>query len=192
MSSEDQKSEVGNRQIILAVTGGIACYKSADLCSKLVQSGARVDVCMTEAARKFVTPLTFEALSGNAVRTDLWEQTDPGDTQHIGLTENADLLLIAPATMHMLCKCAAGLCDDIVSLLVAASACPVMWCPSMNTRMWDNPATQNAVDHLRDRGHLFTGPEAGWLACRNTGKGRMSEVETIVEAVETNTTTRRA
>ncbi|MEM8872968.1 MAG: flavoprotein [Planctomycetota bacterium] len=178
-------SSLCDRRIILGVGGGIACYKSADLCSKLVQAGVRVDVCMTEAATKFVTPLTFEALSGNAVRTNLWTQTNPGDTQHIGLTEQADLLLIAPATMHLLCKAAAGLCDDIVSLLVAASACPVMWCPSMNTRMWDNPATQNAVEQLRQRGHHFVGPEDGWLACRNVGKGRMSEVSAIVEAAIT-------
>lgn len=172
------------RHVLLGVGGGIACYKAADLCSKLVQRGAKVDVCMTDAATKFVTPLTFQTLSARPVRTDLWEQVDPADTQHIGLTEQADLLLIAPATMHLLCKAAAGLCDDLISILVAASACPVMWAPSMNTRMWENPATQAAVATLKERGHRFVGPESGWLACRNVGSGRLADVATILAAVE--------
>ncbi len=139
---------------------------------------------MTDAATKFVAPLTFQALSGRAVRTDLWQQIDPADTQHIGLTERAGLLLIAPATQHLLCKTAAGLCDDVVSLLVAAAACPVLWAPSMNTRMWHNPATQQAVAQLKSRGHHFIGPVDGWLACRNTGPGRLADPSNILATAD--------
>src|SRR5690606_26368596 len=144
-------------EIVVGVGGGIACYKVCDLVSKLAQAGAGVTVAMTGAARKFVTPLTFEALSGRPVHTDIWQGVDPTDTQHIGLTEKADLLLVAPATMHLLAKCANGFCDDIVSLLVAAAppSCPILFAPSMNSRMWENPATQENVEKLKARGHRF-------------------------------------
>ena len=171
-----------HRHIVVGVGGGIACYKVCEVVSRLAQGGHAVDVCMTAAAAKFVTPLTFQTLSGRAVRTDVWDQVDPADTQHVGLTERADLLLVAPATMHLLCKAAAGLCDDIVSLLVAAAACPVLWAPSMNSRMWQNPATQAAVEQLKRRGHRFVGPTEGWLACRTTGPGRLAEPADILAA----------
>src|SRR5687768_3073691 len=137
------------REIIVGVCGGIAAYKIADVVSKLVQLGAGVTVCMTREAQKFVAPLTFEALSGRKVRTSPFELADPGDTQHIGLTERADLMLVAPATAHTLAKIAHGLCDDIVSLLVAASACPVVFAPAMNHRMWDHPIAQENVAKLQ-------------------------------------------
>ena len=171
------------RHVIVGVGGGIACYKVCDVVSKLVQQGCRVTVAMTPAAQKFVTPLTFEALSGQPVHTDIWQGIDPTDTQHISLTESADLLLIAPATQHLLCKIAAGLCDDLVSLLAAASACPIMFAPSMNSRMWENPATVEAVEKLKARGHAFVGPTSGWLACRNVGSGRLAEPAEILEAI---------
>lgn len=179
-------SPLNGREIVVGAGGGIACYKVCEVVSKLVQAGAGVTVAMTPAAQKFVTPLTFEALSGRPVHTDIWQGIDPTDTQHIGLTEKADLLLIAPATMHLLAKCAAGLCDDIVSLLVAAAppTCPILFAPSMNSRMWENPATQENVEKLKTRGHGFVGPTSGWLACRNVGSGRLAEVGEILEAVE--------
>ena len=173
------------RHVIVGVGGGIACYKVCDVVSKLVQQGCRVTVAMTPAAQKFVTPLTFEALSGQPVHTDIWQGIDPTDTQHIGLTDEADLLLVAPATQHLLCKIAAGLCDDLVSLLAAASACPILFAPTMNSRMWENPATQEAVEKLKARGFAFVGPTSGWLACRNVGPGRLAEAGEIVEAVRT-------
>lgn len=174
---------LSGRHVVVGVGGGIACYKVCEVVSKLVQQDCRVTVAMTAAAQKFVTPLTFEALSGRPVHTDIWQGIDPTDTQHIGLTEEADLLLIAPATQHLLCKIAAGLCDDLVSLLAAASACPILFAPSMNTRMWENPATKEAVEKLKFRGHGFVGPTSGWLACRNVGPGRLAEAGEIVEAV---------
>lgn len=171
------------REIIVGVTGGIAAYKVADVVSKLVQLGAGVSVVMTAEAQNFVTPLTFEALSGRKVRTSIFEQADPGDTQHIGLTERADLMLVAPATATSLAKVAGGLCDDLVSLMVNAAACPVVFAPSMNDRMWANPITQENVAKLMKLGYRFIGPEAGWLACRNMGAGRLSEPQKILDEV---------
>ena len=174
-------SELAGKEIVVGVGGGIACYKVCDVVSKLAQAGCGVTVAMTDAAQKFVTPLTFEALTQRPVHTGIWNQVDAADTQHIKLTEKADLLLVAPATMHLLCKCAAGLCDDVVSLLVAASACPVLMAPSMNDRMWANPATQEAVEKLKARGVSFVGPDSGWLACRNQGAGRLADTHNILD-----------
>jgi phosphopantothenoylcysteine decarboxylase/phosphopantothenate--cysteine ligase len=171
------------KELIIAVCGGIAAYKAADLVSKLVQAGAGVTVAMTGSAQKFVAPLTFQALSGRPVHTSTWELQDSSDPQHISLTERADLLLVAPATMDILAKVAHGLCDDLVSLMIAAAACPVVFAPAMNNRMWDNPINQENVAKLKKHGYQFIGPDPGWLACRNVGLGRMSETPEIVEKV---------
>jgi phosphopantothenoylcysteine decarboxylase/phosphopantothenate--cysteine ligase len=173
------------REIIVAVCGGIAAYKVADLVSKLVQSGAGVSVVMTDAAQKFVTPLTFQALSARPVRTSTWELQDSSDPQHISLTERADLLLVAPATADMIAKVAHGLCDDLVSVMIAAAACPVVFAPAMNNRMWENPIAQENVAKLKTHGYQFIGPEAGWLACRNVGAGRMTEPAEILQRIST-------
>ena len=170
-------------EIIVGVCGGIACYKTADVVSKLVQAGAGVTVVMTDEAQKFVAPLTFEALSGRPVRTGTFNLVDSSDPQHISLTEKSDLLLVAPATSNMLAKIACGLTDDLLSLMICASACPVVLAPSMNHRMWDNPVTQENVTKLKKLGYQFIGPESGWLACRNVGAGRMTEPAEIVEQV---------
>jgi phosphopantothenoylcysteine decarboxylase/phosphopantothenate--cysteine ligase len=169
------------REVIVAVCGGIAAYKVADVVSKLVQFGAGVTVVMTADATKFVTPLTYEALSGRPVRTSTFDLVETSDPQHIGLTERADLMLVAPATANILAKVAHGLCDDLVSLMVNASACPVVFAPAMNNRMWDNPITRENVAKLHAIGYRMIGPEPGWLACRNVGVGRMSEPATIVD-----------
>jgi phosphopantothenoylcysteine decarboxylase/phosphopantothenate--cysteine ligase len=171
------------REIIVAVCGGIAAYKVADLVSKLVQMSAGVTVCMTAEAQKFITPLTFEALSGRKVRTDTFELVETSDPQHIGLTERADLMLVAPATGNLLAKVANGLCDDLVSLMISAAACPVVFAPAMNNRMWEHPAAKENVAKLTQWGYRFIGPEAGWLACRNVGVGRMQEPAKILEEV---------
>ena len=173
------------REVVVAVCGGIAAYKVADAVSKLVQLGAGVTVCMTAEAQQFVTPLTFEALSGRKVRTGTFDLADSSDPQHIGLTERADLMLVAPATNNVIAKVAHGLCDDLVSLMVCAAACPVVFAPAMNNRMWDNPIAQENVAKLQRLGYRFIGPEAGWLACRNVGAGRLSEAQKIVEEVST-------
>ena len=176
-------AKLKGREIIVAVCGGIAAYKVADVVSKLVQLGAGVTVAMTREAQKFVGPLTFEALSGRKVRTDTFDLADPGDAQHIGLTERADLMLVAPATANIIAKVAHGLCDDLVSLMISASACPVVFAPAMNHRMWDHPIANGNVAKLASIGYRFIGPESGWLACRNVGAGRLSEPAKIVEEV---------
>lgn len=174
---------LAGREIIVGVCGGIACYKVADVVSKLAQMGAGVTVVMTREAQNFVTPLTFEALCARPVRTDPFDLIDTGDPQHIRLTEEADLMLVAPATGNTLAKVAAGLCDDLVSLMISAAACPVIFAPAMNNRMWDNPITQQNVARLTQVGYQFIGPEAGWLACRNVGLGRMTEPPAIIAEI---------
>src|SRR5215207_5886653 len=143
------------REIIVAVCGGIAAYKVADVVSKLVQLGAGVTVVMTAEAQRFVTPLTFEALSGRPVRTSTFDLVETSDPQHIGLTERADLMLVAPATANMIAKVSHGLCEDLVSLMVCAAACPVVFAPAMNNRMWDHPIAQENVAKLRSVGYTF-------------------------------------
>ncbi|HWB53135.1 MAG TPA: flavoprotein [Tepidisphaeraceae bacterium] len=185
MAKKSEELRLKGRNIVVGVCAGIAAYKSADLVSKLVQMGAGVTVCMTPDASRFVQPLTFQALSGRPVRTEIFDLTDSSDPQHIALTEQADLLVIAPATAHTIAKIAHGFCDDIVSLLASASACPVLLAPAMNNRMWENPATQENVRRLKaNKNYHWVGPEEGWLACRNVGPGRMSEPGRIIEVVE--------
>ena len=178
----DQK-QLHGKELIVAVCGGIAAYKVADVVSSLVQLGAGVTVCMTAEAQKFITPLTFEALSGRPVHTDTFSLIESSDPQHIALTERADLMLVAPATSNVIAKVAHGLCDDLVSLMICAAACPVVFAPSMNHRMWDHPVAQENVAKLRGFGYRFIGPESGWLACRNVGVGRLSEPKAIVDEV---------
>src|SRR3989440_4865982 len=146
---EPVAQKLKSREIIVAVCGGIAAYKVADVVSKLVQAGAGVSVVMTPEATKFITPLTFEALSGRKVRTNTFDLVDTSDPQHIALTERADLMLVAPATMNILAKVTHGLCDDLVSLMIAAAACPVVFAPSMNNRMWENPINQENIAKLK-------------------------------------------
>ena len=176
---------LNGREVVIGVCGGIAAYKVADVVSKLVQLGAGVTVCMTAEAQKFITPLTFEALSGRKVRTGTFDLVDTSDPQHIGLTERADLMLVAPATGNIIAKVAHGLCDDLVSLMVCAAACPVVFAPAMNNRMWDHPVARENVAKLTGLGYRFIGPEAGWLACRNVGPGRLTEPQSIVDELTT-------
>ncbi len=174
---------LSDKEIIVAVCGGIAAYKVADVVSKLVQAGAGVTVVMTAEAQKFITPLTFEALSGRPVRTSTFDLVETSDPQHIGLTERADLMLVAPATNNIIAKVAHGLCDDLVSLMICAAACPVVFAPAMNNRMWEHPIAKENVAKLRGIGYGFIGPDDGWLACRNVGPGRLSEPANIVAEV---------
>lgn len=171
------------RRLIVGVCGGIAAYKACEVVSQLAQRGAQIHVVMTDAATKFVTPLTFESLSGNKVATSTWNLSDSADPQHIKLTEKADLMLVVPATANLLAKVSHGLTDDLLSLMINASACPVVFAPSMNSRMWDHPACLENVEKLKRWGYTFIGPEAGWLACRNVGMGRLSEPAKIIEEV---------
>lgn len=172
---------LAGREIIVAVCGGIAAYKVADLVSKLVHQGAGVTVVMTQSATRFVTPLTFQALSGRSVRTDLWNLPHSSDIQHIGLTQKADLMLVAPATANIIAKTATGICDDLVSTMINAAACPVVFCPAMNNLMWTNPITQENTHKLARLGYRFIGPDHGPLACGNTGPGRLTQPAIILD-----------
>jgi phosphopantothenoylcysteine decarboxylase/phosphopantothenate--cysteine ligase len=179
-----RQSRLAGRRIIVGVCGGIAVYKVADLVSKLVQAGAVVNVVMTSEAQKFVTPLTFQALSGNPVRTSTFDLVESSDPQHIKLTETSDLMIVAPATTNLIAKVATGLTDDLVSLMICAAACPVVFAPAMNNRMWEHPVAKENVAKLQGYGYRFIGPADGWLACRNVGPGRLEEPATILREIE--------
>ncbi len=177
-----------DRNVIVAVSGGIAAYKTCQLVSWIAQSGAHTRVVMTGAATRFVGPLTFQSLSGNPVLTSIWQADDRPDSQHIGLARWADIVIIAPTTANLLAKIAGGICDDMVSLLVAAlprepKQTPVLLAPAMNADMWTNPITQRNLATVRETlGYETVGPDEGWQACRTQGAGRMSEPGVIYEA----------
>jgi phosphopantothenoylcysteine decarboxylase / phosphopantothenate---cysteine ligase len=163
------------KRILLGVTGGIAAYKSADLVRRLRERGAQVQVVMTEGAQKFVTPTTFQALSGRTVRTDLWDAAHEAAMGHIELARWAELLLVAPASADFLARLAHGLADDLLSTLALATAAPIAVAPAMNQLMWGNAATQANVALLTQRGVRVLGPGVGDQACGETGPGRMLE-----------------
>ena len=173
---------LAGKNVLLCVTGGIACYKAAMLASRLVQAGAAVRVAMTEAAVRFVTPLTFQTLTGRQVYTSLWQGGEQFDSRHVSLTGSADLMIIAPATADILAKMAAGIADDLVSTLALAAhdACPILIAPAMNTRMWLAPPTRDNIARLKTWSIRVIGPAEGRLACNTTGPGRMSEPEEIL------------
>lgn len=171
------------REIILGVTGGIAAYKAADLASKLVQAGAGVSVVMTDAAREFIGPATFEALTNRPVNTDLFAPQEHFQGEHIGLARRAELLVIAPATANCLAKLAHGLADELLSTLALAFAGPALLCPAMNSEMWNKPAVQRNFAQLKSDGFEFVEPASGWLSCGTVGPGRMAEPAEIVTAI---------
>jgi phosphopantothenoylcysteine decarboxylase/phosphopantothenate--cysteine ligase len=171
-------------EVLLCVTGGIACYKSADLASKLVRQGCGVSVAMTASAEEFIRPLTFQSLTGRRVYTSLWQRSEDYSAQHISLTDRADMALIAPATANILAKMASGIADDLVSTLALSAwrSCRILACPAMNTRMYEAPATQANLDKLRQWGVELLGPASGRLACDTVGPGRMVEPADILQA----------
>jgi phosphopantothenoylcysteine decarboxylase/phosphopantothenate--cysteine ligase len=170
-------------RILLGVTGGIAAYKSAELTRRLRDRGAEVQVVMTSAAREFITPMTFQALSGRPVRTDLWDSAAEAAMGHIELARWPHRIVIAPATADFIARLAHGLADDLLATLCLASDVPITVAPAMNRLMWANTATQANVAVLRSRGVTVLGPAEGDQACGETGPGRMLEPDAIVEAV---------
>jgi phosphopantothenoylcysteine decarboxylase / phosphopantothenate---cysteine ligase len=176
-------------RITLGVTGGVAVYKSAELVRRLQTEGHAVQVVMTRAAREFITPLTFAALSGQKVITDLFTGGESGDAnlesaiEHIAVAQRTDLLLVAPATADTLAKFARGLADDFLSTLYLASTAPVVLAPAMNVNMWQHPATQENLAMLRKRGVRIVEPGEGYLACGMTGPGRLAAQDEILKAV---------
>ena len=169
------------KEVLLGISGGIAAYKAATIVSLLVQRDVGVTVVMTAAAMKLVGPPTFEALSGRPVRTGVFH-TDRSHT-HIELAREADLFCIAPATANILAKAAHGIADDLLSTLILSFEGPILFAPAMNPAMWNKPAVQRNVLRLTEDGAMLIGPESGRTSCGETGVGRMSEPETIVEII---------
>lgn len=172
------------KSIILGITGGIAAYKGAALCSKLVQAGANVHVIMTESATKFITPLTLQTLSRNPVYIDTFDERDPAVVSHIHLADHADLIVIAPATANAIAKMAGGHADDMLSTTLLAATCPVLVAPAMNVHMYEHPAVVNNLELLASRGVMFVEPGTGQLACGYVAKGRLAEPEDIAQAID--------
>jgi phosphopantothenoylcysteine decarboxylase/phosphopantothenate--cysteine ligase len=175
---------VTGRELVIGVTGGVAAYKTAMLVSQLVQAGANVSVVMTEAAREFVGPATFEALTGRSVPRGLFGEPDHPLGAHIGLANRGELLCVAPATASFLAKAAHGMADDLLSTLTLAFRGPIVFAPAMNNDMWVKPAVQRNVARLREDGFIIVDPEDGWLSCRAVGPGRMAAPEAIRAVVE--------
>ncbi|MBY0308068.1 MAG: hypothetical protein K2Q09_04935 [Phycisphaerales bacterium] len=172
-----------DKRIIVGVTGGIAAYKTCTLVSRLAQAGAHVTVALTPAATKFVTPLTFQALSGRPVYTSAWEHVESHDPQHVSLARSAHLAIVAPCSMDCAAKLAAGFTDDVVTLILSAidrRKTPVLLAPSMNETMLSQPSTQRNLAMLAADGFQLIGPGAGWQACRTVGAGRMTEPEELL------------
>lgn len=172
-----------NREILLGVSGGVAAYKAADLCSKLVQAGAKVTAVMTPAATKFIGPTTFQALTGRPVYRDMFDPQEHHIGEHIGLARRAELYVIAPGTANIIGKIAGGLADDLVCTLALSVTCPVIVAPAMNNEMWSKPSVQRNVQQLREDGLTIVQPGEGWLSCGNVGPGRMAEPQVIFEQI---------
>lgn len=167
----------------VGVTGGIAAYKVADLVSRLTKEGHDVHVIMTRAASQFITPLTMKTLSGNPVLIDMFDENSPWKVQHIGIAEQAEVLVIAPATANIIGKMACGIADDLLSTVVLATRAPVLVVPSMNTNMYENPIVQENINRLRKHGFIVMEPEAGELACGVSGRGRLPNPDSIYEKI---------
>ncbi len=177
--------ELAGKKIILGLSGGVACYKAADLARQLGKAGASVQAVMTDAATHFITAVTMQALTGKPVFTDQWDGRIANNMAHIDLTREADAIVIAPCSADFLFKLAHGACDDLLSTLCLArpAALPLMVAPAMNVEMWQNPATQRNIAQLRADGILVLGPDAGAQACGETGMGRMLEPAQLLEEI---------
>jgi len=173
------KATLAGREVLVGVSGGIAAYKTAALVSRLVQEGAAVSVVMTEAATRFVGPLTFQTLTGRPVHVDQFAAPEIYHADHIALADRAELVVVAPATADILGKLAHGIADDLLSTLLLAVDVPVLMAPAMNVRMWNHPAVRANAAALGARGVRFVGPAEGRLACGTSGKGRMAEPDDI-------------
>ena len=171
------------KTVVLGITGGIAAYKACELASRLRKAGAETYVIMTKNACEFVAPLTFETLTNHPVVTDTFARPETWEVEHVALAKKADVFVIAPATANIMAKMACGIADDMLSTTVLATKAPVLIAPAMNTGMWENAATRQNTETLKKRGVHFVGPDGGYLACGDTGAGRMSEPEAIFDAI---------
>lgn len=177
-------AESRQKNVILGVTGSIAAYKAADIASQLVKKNHRVTVVMTQDAQEFITPLTLQVLSKNPVVTGLYDEKESWRPGHIQLADAADLILMAPATAHLLAQLAHGLAGDALTAIALATRARFLIAPAMNGKMWEHPATRENVEKLKSRGMEFIGPEEGMLACGYEGIGRLWNVEGIVERAD--------
>jgi len=175
---------LASHKIILGITGGIAAYKAAELTRLLVKDDFDVQVVMTESASQFITPLTFQALSGKEVLTSLWKSNTSNGMSHIELSRNYDLIVIAPASANFLAKLTYGFADDLLSSLCLARNCPIAVAPAMNLHMWTNQATQRNVSQLQQDGVIFFGPDSGEQACGDIGLGRMLDTEELFRSIK--------
>jgi len=174
---------IAGKHIVVGLTGGIACYKIPYLIRRLRKDGAAVRVMMTDAATKFITPLTLETVSDHPAAVEMFPRHEYVSTRHIDLADWADLIVIAPATANFIGKAASGISDDLLTTVVCASTKPKLLAPAMNPGMWSNPVTAKNFKYLQQLGYLFIGPEEGEMACDHTGVGRMSEPDAIYQAV---------
>lgn len=172
-----------NKTIILGIGGGIAAYKCCELVRLLVKEGIDVHCIITKAGQQFVTPLTIQTLSKNPVHTDMWNLIAEREIGHISLADRADLMLVAPATADILAKVACGICDELLTTVISATKAPVLFAPSMNVNMWENPITQDNVKKLKKYGYHFIDPEKGALACGCRGAGRLPEPQDIIKKI---------
>ena len=169
------KTAIDGKKVVLGVTGSIACYKAVDLCSKLAQGGAMLDVILTRGAAKFISPLTFRSIIHRPVVTDIFDAESELSIEHVALAERADVVVVAPATAHTIAKLASGLSDDALTTTILATAAPVVVAPAMDANMYDNPATQQNIETLKRRGIIVAGPAQGHMASGLWGWGRMVE-----------------
>ncbi|MBK7136833.1 MAG: bifunctional phosphopantothenoylcysteine decarboxylase/phosphopantothenate--cysteine ligase CoaBC [Rhodocyclales bacterium] len=176
-------AELKGKRLVLGVTGGIAAYKAAELARLLVKEGAEVHAVLTQSGARFVTPATFQALTGRPAWTDMWDARMPDSMAHIDLSRGADAIVVAPASADFLAKLAHGLADDLLSTLCLARECPLIVAPAMNRQMWENPATQRNKSQLAQDGVIVLGPASGEQACGETGPGRMLEAAELHDAV---------
>ncbi len=167
------------KTVVVGITGGIAAYKVADLVSRLYKNGFNVQVVMTEHATRFISPLTLRTLSNNPVMVDMFDESGNHKVQHIGVAEEADIVVVAPATANIIARMACGMADDLLSTIILATRAPVLIAPSMNTNMYDKQVTQDNIRTLKNRGVMVIDPSEGALACGVTGRGRLPEIETI-------------
>lgn len=176
-------SNFTGKEIVLGVTGCIAAYKSVELVRQIVKQGGQVNVIMTESACEFITPLTLQTLSGNPVTTGMFDLYEEKEIGHISLAQKADVLVISPATANSLGKVAGGIADDILSTVIMATKAPVLFTPAMNVNMWENPIVQKNIHALKSLGYHFIEPGWGDLACGSQGKGRLADVEDIIDEI---------
>ena len=174
---------LSGKTVVVGVTGGIAAYKSVILVSELKKQGADVHVVMTKNATEFVTPLTFETRSGNRCISDMFERNFEFDVKHISLAKAADLIIVAPATANFIAKAAHGIADDMLTTVVLAAKCPKLVAPAMNTAMYENPATQDNLNKIKEYGFKVIEPAEGLLACGDEGKGKMPEPDVLLQHV---------